>query len=207
MEEVWKPVVGYEGLYEVSNLGRIKSLPRRGTLGGIIKPYLGDRGYLSFNLVKDGKSKATCVHRLVAEAFVPNDDPLKDQVNHKDECKTNNFVWVNEDGTIDPEKSNLEWLTQKENTNWGTRNKRIAKANKNGKQSKPVAQMTLDGTIIKVWPSVQETGRNGYSATHIVQCCKGKRNVHKGFKWVYADFGLMFWYCKKIVINLWPVGH
>ena len=98
--EVWKPVVGYEGLYEISNLGRVKSLIR-----GIIRKQRLNKGYMYIGLHKDGVEKMCKVHRLVAEAFIPN-PKNKSDVNHKDQVKTNNKL------------ENLEWATRKENTNY-----------------------------------------------------------------------------------------
>lgn len=114
--EIWKPVVGYEGLYEVSNLGRVKSLDRivKGCYGSIahkkgkiISSGIGSTGYCIVSLQKDGKGKSFGVHRLVAQAFIPNPDNLP-MVNHKDEVKTNNNV------------ENLEWCDCKYNCNYGT---------------------------------------------------------------------------------------
>ena len=107
MEEVWKDIEGYEGLYEVSNFGRIKSL----RTGKIMKPSI-NRGYLKCILQNDGKYKMYYVHRLVIQTFIPNPDNLP-EVNHKDEDKTNNKV------------DNLEWCDHKYNTNFGTRNEKI----------------------------------------------------------------------------------
>ena len=117
IEEIWKPVVGYEGLYEVSNKGTVKSLDRftksgrgngnRFISGKILKSALNKKGYPSVVLCKDGKMFTQRVHRLVAEAFIPNPDNLP-VVNHKDEDKTNNCV------------DNLEWCTNKYNCNYGT---------------------------------------------------------------------------------------
>ena len=124
------------------------------------------------------------VHRIVAETFLENPD-RKPQVNHKDEDKTNNFVFLNEDGSVDKEKSNLEWKSPKDNCNHGTRNERIAKANTNGKQSKKVLQLSLSGELIREWPSIGECGRNGFHFGNVAACCRGERKTHKGFRWEY----------------------
>ena len=100
MDEIWKDVKNYEGLYQVSNLGKVKSLARHGTKGGILKPILTE--YLCINASKNNKIKKLKIHRLVAEAFIPNPDNLP-QINHKDGNKLNNIV------------SNLEWVSSKEN--------------------------------------------------------------------------------------------
>lgn len=135
MEEVWKDVVGYEGLYQVSNLGRVKSLSRlvdKGKYGTIytkeriLKNQKVNVNYLFVILSKDGKHKNMTVHRLMAKAFLPNPYNLSD-VNHKDENPSNNFIYVNKDGSVDYEKSNLEWCTHKYNCNYGTSKFRIIK--------------------------------------------------------------------------------
>lgn len=113
MKEIWKDIKGYEGLYQVSNIGRVRIIVsrRRSTVGHIMKPWL-KRGYLKVGLVKDGVQHNHFIHRLVAETFIPN--PLnKPQVNHIDEVKTNCSV------------ENLEWVTNKENCEWSSSRKRI----------------------------------------------------------------------------------
>ena len=188
--EVWKTAVydgePYEG-FEVSNLGRIKSLNYNHTgKPKLLKPYEDTCGYLTVKLSKNRKSKNCRVHRLVAEAFLDNPDNLP-EVNHIDEDKTNNFVFLNEDGSVDEEKSNLEWKNHRDNCNHGTRNERAAKAMTNGKLSKPVLQFTLDGEFVREWPSTMECERNGFSQQHVSECCLGKRKSHKGFLWMFAE--------------------
>lgn len=174
--EIWKPVVGYEGLYEVSNLGRVRSLDRyakqpKGGLrlikGRILNQYINRCGYLFVSLSKNGKVKKITIHRLVAQAFIPNPDNLP-EVNHKDECKTNNRA------------DNLEYCTRKYNLYYGTGNSRRA-----DKQSKPVLQFDLQGNFIKEWSSLIEAGRNGFGQGNISLCCQGKQKFHKGFIWKY----------------------
>lgn len=188
--EIWKDIPGYEGLYQVSNMGRVKSLPKKWRLKEkLLKPCFRSNScnYLFVSINKKNYN----IHRLVALAFIPNDDPEhKTQVNHKDECKTNNFVWVNEDGTIDPEKSNLEWMTPKDNTNWGTGKERShSKQINHPNESKPVAQIATDGTIVKIWPSTAEAQRNGFSSIRISQCARGVKRykTHRGFRWAYLN--------------------
>lgn len=167
-KEIWKDILGYEGLYQVSNFGRVKSL--KFGKERILKLTKDKDGYLIVNLYKAGRIKTVKVHRLVAEAFLPNPDNLP-LINHKDEDKSNNIV------------SNLEWYDVKYNTNYGTRNKRIGKSNTNGKRSKPVLQYTLDGKFVREWESYRECKRNGFN--HVSECCRGKLKSCGGFIWRY----------------------
>lgn len=175
-KEYWKPVVGYEGLYEVSNWGRVKGLDRwvksrwgsiRICKGRIMKSYTNKSGYLYVVLCKNNKHKTYKIHRLVAEAFLPNPDNLP-QVNHRDENKLNNNA------------ENLEWCSAKYNTNFGTAIKR-----RSLKKKKSVLQYTLDGEFVREWESVAECSRNGFSSGNICMCCRGERKTHKGFIWRY----------------------
>lgn len=123
-KEIWRDVVGYEGLYQVSNLGRVKMLGRlkRTRWGGyvsvkpkILNPIILKSSYIYYKLRdKNGCPKLVFAHRIVALAFIPN-ELNKPQVNHKDGNKQNNSVFVNKDGSINQEKSNLEWCTASEN--------------------------------------------------------------------------------------------
>lgn len=184
MEE-WRDIPGYEGSYQVSNEGNLKSLANdKSRKEKLLKPVADGGGYLLVRLYKDGNGKTKRVHRLVAEAFLPNPNGYP-QVNHKDECKVNNTVCVNEDGSVDLEKSNLEWSTNEYNHNYGTHNERIAKALTNGKCSKQVFQYTLEGTLVKIWASTMECGRNGFRQSNVAACCRGKLNKYKGYRWSY----------------------
>ena len=190
--EIWRTAVYdgeiYEGLYKVSNFGRILSLNYRNTGRAKLMNSGTDKdGYLKVNLRKNRKRKTCLVHRLVAETFLPNPDNLP-QVNHKiegDEGKSINMVIFNEDGSVNEKKSTIEWCTQEYNHNYGTINERISKAMTNGKQSKPVLQFTLDGEFVREWPSTHECGRNGFDHTVVTKCCNGKLKQYKGFKWEY----------------------
>ena len=174
--------VVYEGLYKVSNLGRILSLNYNHTgKPELMTPSEISNGYLRVGLSKNKETKTCLVHRLVAETFLENPEN-KPQVNHKDEDKTNNFVFLNEDGTVNKEKSNLEWSTPKENSNHGTRNERMRKA-----KSKKVLQFTKSGELIREWPSTAECERNGFNHGAVCKCCNGKLSQYKGFRWMYAD--------------------
>lgn len=163
-EELFKDVKGYEGLYQISNLGRVKSLPRNGTINAerILKSTINNSGYNTVILAKQNKCQTHFVHRLVAEAFIPNPDNLS-QVNHKDENKLNN------------DASNLEWCTPSYNVNYGTRN---------DKASKPV-QCIETGIIYK--SAVEAEKKTGSCSRHIAHVCKGKRKTTNGYHWKYAE--------------------
>ena len=177
--EVWKDIEGYKGLYQVSNMGRIKSLNYHRTgKEKLLRLGTNTKGYLQVVLYKDGKAKCCKVNRLVALAFVPNDDPEnKIQVNH-----------INDENKTDNRAVNLNWMTPKENINWGTRNERVSQKMVNHPDmSKPIIQMTLDGQVVAIWPSTREIERkNGFNQSNICQCCQGKRKTTNGFRWKYA---------------------
>lgn len=192
--EEWKPIIGYEGLYNISTYGRIYSIPRKGTKGGIVKPSFSSSGYLQTHLCKDKTRKTFQIHRLVAKHFLDNENGYP-EVNHIDECKTNNHV------------SNLEWCTRLQNVRHGTGIERMAKAHdyktsaiKSAanhdykevarKQSKRVVQMGADGHVIKVWDSVRDASRNfGCSSSQISNVCNGKAFTTQGYRWKFAEEG------------------
>ena len=122
MEE-WRDIEGYEGLYQISNLGRVKSFPRPTTPGGILKTIKRKDGYCSIKLSKNGKVKKVLVHRLVAKAFIPNTNNLP-IINHKDENPSKNIV------------DNLEWCDYKYNNNYGTLPKRLSEIAKTYKRNR-----------------------------------------------------------------------
>ena len=192
MLEIWRTAVYdgdiYEGLYKVSNLGKILSLNYRNTgKPGLMNPFDNGCGYLQVKLRKNGERKNCLVHRLIAEIFLENPEN-KPCINHKiegDEGKKINMVIFNEDGTVDEEKSTIEWTTYEENNNYETRNKRASKALTNGKLSKPVLQLSLTGELIREWPSAAECGRNGFNQSSVAACCRGKRKSAYGFIWRY----------------------
>ena len=186
--EIWRTAVyddePYEK-YQVSNLGRMINLNYRNTgRAKLMEPSDNGNGYLCVNLSKNKETKKCYVHRLVAETFLENPEN-KSEVNHIDEDKTNNFVFLNEDGSVDKEKSNLEWSTPKDNCNHGTRNERSAKTRTNGKLSKRVLQLSLSGDLIKEWESTRECERNGFDHSAVAKCCNGKQKSHKGFRFMY----------------------
>ena len=168
--EIWKDVAGYEGKYQVSNKGRVKSLPvKSGTKyfkGDVLVLFTDNIGYKAVNLSR----KTYKVHRLVATAFIdnPNNYP---QVNHKDEDKTNNCV------------ENLEWCDSKYNNNYGTRSKRISQ-----NAGRKIVQFDMDGNEIKTWDSIAKASRHyGVARTTIGGCCAGRQKTSCGFVWRYAD--------------------
>lgn len=165
--EIWLPIKGYTGLYEISDQGRVRSLNYKRTgRTQVLKPLMIRSGYLQVMLYKDGKSKPYLVHRLVAEAFLANAEDLP-EVNHLDECKTHNAV------------SNLEWCDRSHNINYGTRNARI---------SKPVQQFSMDGRLINTWSSMMEAERvTGVNQGNISSCCNGKLPTAGRFVWRYAE--------------------
>ena len=191
--EIWKTAVYdgeiYEGLYRVSNLGRILSLDYNHTgKPDLMNPVERKDGYLQVDLSKNKETKTCLVHRLIAETFLENPEN-KPHINHKIEGKKGkkiNMVIFNEDGSIDKERTSIEWVTPKENNDYGTRNERAGKTNTNGKCSKRVLQFTLDGEFVREWPSTREIERQlGYNNANISACCLGKRKSAYGFRWEY----------------------
>lgn len=178
LKEEWKDIKGYPN-YQVSNMGRVKSLERNVVRGRgglykieekILKSVKNNGGYFSVSLSKENKSKYFSVHRLVASAFLPNPDNLP-QVNHINEIKTDNRV------------ENLEWCDRSYNINFGTRNKRASAS-----CQKPILQVTKQGKIIHKWNSVREVERElGFNRSNIIKCCKGKLKLAYGYVWKYKD--------------------
>ena len=189
MNEIWRTAVYdgeiYEGLYRVSNWGRILSLDYRRTgKPKLRKPFETPNGYFKVWLSKNGKTKNCYVHRLIAETFLENPEG-KPCVNHKIEGKKGksmNFVFFNEDGSVNEERTTNEWVTYEENNNYATHNERSAKA-----RSKRVLQLSLSGELIREWPSAMECERNGFDQGAVCKCCRGERKTHKGFRWMFAE--------------------
>lgn len=202
-QEIWKDIEGYEGLYQVSNFGRVKSL----YFGKekILKQSKHKDEYLQVSLSRNGKKKTFTIHKLVALAFIPNPDNLL-EVNHKDENKQNNHI------------ENLEFCNHTYNINYGTCKKRISKAHKgkkhleetkqklrkpkseehkqkirkaqkgkpNYKRRKPIQQYTKDNVFIKEWDSAKSVSKElNIYASAITSCCRGTINSAYGFIWKY----------------------
>lgn len=188
--EIWKDVVGYEGLYQVSNIGRVKSIRKRKPTKAnqsdrkcvIMQPYSGAARYLGVTLRKDGKGKTHTVHRLVARAFLPNPFGFP-CVNHKDEDCFNNHV------------DNLEWCTQEYNANHG--NAILKRSISNSKHApyygKTVCAYTKDNEFVGSYPSIGEAADAlDLKATtarairyYVNRCCLGMQETAYGFKWRY----------------------
>ena len=175
--EIWRHVKGYEGLYAVSSLGHVKSLNYRHTgKEKILKPVKSNYGYLNVRLYRNGKYKFFRVHRLVAIAFIPNPKGFE-QVNHRDEVKTNNCV------------ENLEWCSAKYNINYGTLQERKAASRSKAVEASRFSDFR---EICLRFPSTAEAGRNGYSSGAVSDCCRGcfnyeGNNKYKGLYWRFAS--------------------
>lgn len=175
MEEVWKPVPGFEGYYEVSNYCVIKNRH-----GRIIKPTIDAKNRARVELWKNNKGKKYLIYRLAMQAFVPNPMNLP-EVNHRTEDPTDNFIFVNPDGTVDLEKSTLEWSSKHDNYFYGSHLERIAQ-----KTRKPVLQYDFRGNFIKQWKSLTEIEETmGWFASNISKACRGKLPRAYGFIWKY----------------------
>lgn len=173
MKEVWKDIAGFEGLYQVSNFGRVKSFPRNGTQ--VKTPHIlcpsTTTSYALYRLSKNDKSYYKKGHRLVAQAFLPNPEG-KPHINHIDGNRLNNRV------------DNLEWCTPSENiihcywtlkTGTGFVNKEVYQCDSNGK-------------IIRRWSAIKIAARAlGIFGGDIGRCCAGRRHTAGGFKWKYVN--------------------
>ena len=173
-KEIWKDISNYEG-YQVSNLGRVKSLERIDALGRrvkekFLKPLITRNGYYLIGLYKNSIQKFYYVHRFVWEAF-NGQIPEGYEVNHINEIKTDNRL------------SNLNLMTHKENMNYGSRTERSAK-----KLSKTVLQFTLEGILIKEYPSTIQVERElGFSHGNISNCCEGRYKTAYNYIWKYKE--------------------
>lgn len=197
MKEIWKKIEGYD-YYEISNFGRVKSLKRtrvgNNKIGKnkknpkkfyyvvpekYLKPIKSNAGYPVVNLFKSKTdSRPYGIHRLVAEAFIPNPEN-KPQVNHLDGNKENYSL------------TNLEWVTASENglhayKELGHKTWLLGKKGKNHPTSRAVNQLNLDGTLYKRWEAAKGAEKLGFDTGSICRCCKGLYKTHKGYKWEYA---------------------
>lgn len=194
MEEIWKDIKGYKGLYQVSNLGRVKSLERYQQNHSKLQKveeklktiHTKSNGYQYVQLYKDNIMKNLHIHRLVAQAFIPNPEN-KPQINHIDGNKQNNNI------------DNLEWSTSNENNKhkWdiglqkpSKKQSIITKGNNRKYKSKPIDQLDLNGNYIRTWLNAHEASRQlGIDRSTISQCCRGGRRnkTAGGYKWRFAN--------------------
>ena len=194
--ETWKPIAGYEGLYEVSDLGRVRSLvDNHGRKRErVLKLSRNKGGYLYIELSKNGKGKKHKVHRLVAFAFVEGYNLFKNQVNHINEDKHDNRA------------INLEWCDAGYNVNYGTRIERVVKKEINHPtMSIPLIQLTLDYKFVAKWPSTKEVVRQcGFNQGNINSCClhKPKYKSAHGYRWFYLSEYEQI--CYKIITSQHP---
>lgn len=182
--EIWRDVQGYEGFYQVSNLGRVWSVPRTDATnhkqgGKIMKLKRETAGYLKVNLSKNGKARLMFVHRLVATAFVQKDEGC-DIVNHIDNDRANN------------NSKNLEWTTYKGNMQHAARQGRMKYNPENLKKAinsrkKPI--IGTNGSETLRFESAAEAEKHGFNHRHIASCCRGMYGckTHKGYEWRYAE--------------------
>lgn len=185
MEEIWKDVPDYEGIYLISTLGNVKSLDReiyekdgtkRPLKGKFIKSQKTGNGYKFVCLYKNGVGKMAMIHRLVAKAFIPNPENKK-EVNHKDGVKTNNVL------------SNLEWATRAENQLHSHRTKLLImpKGSEN-KFSKKFGQYDKTGQLIKVWVGIKATARElNINASWLSSALNGREQTLHGYVWKFID--------------------
>ncbi len=167
ISEVWRDVKGFEGLYMVSNIGRVRSFTWK-MRGKIMSSQLDKWGYLAVGLHDGKRHKRELIHRLVAYAFIPNmmDKP---GVNHINGDKQDNRA------------ENLEWATQRENNNHSI----IILNNPPVCASKPVKQIAPCGNVVREYKSIKSTREYGFYPQHVAECCHGRRNIHKGFYWAF----------------------
>ena len=149
-----RDVVGYENIYGITSCGKVYSYKYK----KFLKPTANNAGYLRVNLFKDNQRKNCYVHRLLAEAYIPNQDNLP-QVDHIDNDKTHNYV------------NNLQWITNRDN-------------NRKSK-NKPILQLDLDGNLIREWECAHDVGH--IVSKNINECLKGRRKTAYGYKWVYKE--------------------
>lgn len=192
MKEIWKDIEGYEGLYQVSNLGRVKSLERQvwkkrqqcymRVRERIIQQYISKVGYYVVVLCQNGRKKTYYVHRLVAKAFIPNSEN-KPEIDHINTIRTDNRI------------NNLRWATSKENSNnplsklhiseWQKENLRFGKDNIN---SIPIVQLSMKGTYIRSFDAIADAEREtGIDHSNISVNLKEKTCHAGGYRWMYLS--------------------
>lgn len=171
--EIWKDIEGYEGLYQVSNMGRVKSLNyNHGFKEKVMKPTINGSGYPIVSLCKDGKKKSYCVHKLVATSFICNPEN-KPCIDHINTIRTDNRV------------ENLRWTTPKENNNNVLT--RLKRYGANNYKARKVLQFTKEGVFVRKWGCIVDASRElNIGHQHISSCCLGKRKIAYGFIWKYA---------------------
>lgn len=174
MKEVWKDVIGYEGIYEVSNTGKIKRL-KNNTMR---KTKKNNRGYVQISLSKNGEIKYFLLHRVVAQAFIENENNFP-QVNHKDEDKENNHI------------DNLEWCTNLYNRRYGSGYQRSV-MNHNYKEiaklrCKPVKQFDKSGNLIRVFFGATEAEIQTGIKQSKIRASARKGCFADGYKWEYVN--------------------
>ncbi len=181
--EIWKDIKGYEGLYQVSTLGRVRSFDRyvknrmsnkNIKRGKVLTPCTNRNGYKQLNLIINTKKKPKTIHRLVAETFISNPEN-KPCVNHIDGNKKNNNV------------KNLEWVTYSENTIHALKKGLKIPLKGMNHYKRPINQFTLDGKFVKRWESIKQVQEEWHlKSTSISACCRGKIKTSLGYKWEYA---------------------
>lgn len=165
MTEIWKDIQGYEGIYKVSNLGNVKSCFREGTKGGLLKKVERNH-YFRARLWKNGKVKTIGIHRLVAQAFIPNVDN-KPCINHKDGNKQNNVV------------TNLEWVTYSENA--------LHSYSNSFRKTRPVVQLK-NGEVVEIYLNAHRASKEtGIDYCGLYLCLKGVYKNAGGYEWKYGD--------------------
>ena len=149
-----KDIKGYEGIYGITSCGKVWSYKSK----RFLKPRTNYKGYLIVQLYKDGKMKSYRIHRLVAEAYIPNTDNLP-QVDHIDNDRSHNYV------------NNLQWITNRDNVRKG--------------RNKPILQFDLDGNFIREWECASDVGRE--AQTNIWYCLNGRTKSAYGYIWKYKE--------------------
>lgn len=177
MQEIWKDIKNYEGCYQVSNLGRVRSLNYKQTKQIKELSYrVNHKGYIDVHLSKNGKSKRIVIHRLVAQTFIPNPNALP-QINHIDGNKQNNNT------------TNLEWCNNSENQKHAyKKGLQLKKIGVNNPNHKKLNQYDLQGNYIKTWDYIKQAS-DSFNIPHsnIINCCRKTYKTAGGFIWRYAD--------------------